>query len=378
MNNNLTIRNIRAINKQNILREIVFGDGITRNQLAKLTNVSLMTITNIIDELLSEDLIEEVKSASSIGRTPSLIYIKDNCYATIKLDLSKIKSFSMTVHNLQGDCLFEETIALDTSMSYTDNLTALLFHTKNYITSNPYKYIGIGVSVPGSYFEDTDSVRTKLIPELAKINLKLFIKRVTGQSNIIIAHDVKIAALAEYNRQNVSSLSYLYFGDGLGCCHVTNGNILEGFNKVAGELGQITIPVNNSVIQVEKMTSVTAIEKTLNLKLKDIVVELNKNNEDIKNKLTPFLIHYRTLITNMIWLYNPECIVIGSPDPVFTKYIYEFCNDFFTKEIDVLAESGFHISTSIQCSAYDDYSAVVGLHQAITNNWIKSLSKQLK
>ena len=55
----LTVKNIRVNNKTNLLKQLVNGQNLTRNDLARESHISLMTVKHIVDDLVEEGIVEE-------------------------------------------------------------------------------------------------------------------------------------------------------------------------------------------------------------------------------------------------------------------------------------------------------------------------------
>ena len=78
---------IKAINKKNIYMLINADPGISRIQLANVTNLSKTTVSALVDELIHEGYVTDVGSVESNrqGRMPnSLVVNRDgNCFLVI-------------------------------------------------------------------------------------------------------------------------------------------------------------------------------------------------------------------------------------------------------------------------------------------------------
>ena len=143
MTNRLTVKDIRTKNKINVLTAIVNSNGITRNELAKRANVSLMTITNVVDELLDAGYIYETKTESSIGRTPTNLFIDDSLGIFVSVDLTSTKQNEYIMYDLKKKIIFSDTYTYDNSISYIDNINKLMSILKKALDKFNVNLLGI-------------------------------------------------------------------------------------------------------------------------------------------------------------------------------------------------------------------------------------------
>jgi predicted NBD/HSP70 family sugar kinase len=380
--NRLTVKDIRAKNKYNVLNTIINNNGITRIELAKLTNVSLMTITNVVDELLTDKFIYEIKTESSIGRTPSNLYIDETQGIFISIDFTSLSSCDYIIYNIKRQIIFNDTFQLDISVSYLDNIYELLKIIDHAITKFNLVIQGIGIAVPGAYIPQTDTVRTSLIKEHQNINFYKIFSEYFKCENIVMGHDVNMAARAEMNALSPeSSIFYIYIGEGVGGTYVNNGRVNTGIDLLAGDIGQIIISYNNSEISLEELLSLPSIEKYAkdNFGVQGINEIIRKYLED-DNKIVPYIDSVLKVLSNEIynltWLFNPDYIVISSSSKQFARLITEYANKAIdNKKRNNDKKSAYFINTKIISSYYSENPALIGILSVIINNYIEKCSK---
>lgn len=368
MTNRLTVKDIRTKNKINVLTAIVNSNGITRNELAKRANVSLMTITNVVDELLDAGYIYETKTESSIGRTPTNLFIDDSLGIFVSVDLTSTKQNEYIMYDLKKKIIFSDTYTYDNSISYIDNINKLMSILKKALDKFNVNLLGIGLAVPGAYIPDKDIILTSLIKEHQNINLMKMFKKYFNINNIVIGHDVNMAARAEYNALKPdSSLFYIYIGEGVGGTYINSGDVLKGKDLIAGDLGQVEVIIDNQAKTIQEVISIPSITKSVKesigeFSISEIIRKYLEDDKKIAEFMEKILDTISRQINNICWLYNPNYIIISSSDRQLSRIII----DYSTKILET-KNNGF-ISTKLSSSTYNENSALIGLlSEGITN-----------
>jgi len=95
------LNTIKAQNIKLLFDIIVDNDKITRSDVAKLSNLSLMTVCNIIDHLDRFDIIHhsDKEQVNTVGRKAELLSINKGIKRFIIIDLTSL-NFTFTVLNL--------------------------------------------------------------------------------------------------------------------------------------------------------------------------------------------------------------------------------------------------------------------------------------
>ncbi len=78
---------IKDVNLKNLYNLIHANDGISRAQLAKLTDLSKTTVSTLIDELINRNFVYDsgTSETDSVGRKPNSLHIKANSYYVINI-----------------------------------------------------------------------------------------------------------------------------------------------------------------------------------------------------------------------------------------------------------------------------------------------------
>jgi predicted NBD/HSP70 family sugar kinase len=233
---------IRDINRQIILNYVREEGPVTRAYIARVTDLNRSTVSLIVDELLSADLIEEVEGESSGGRPPQLLSLKATKAVALGVDLGK-KMTLVGTSDLTGKIL--EMQEFSTSPNFEKTLSRIIETANEYIKKSDGSIEGIGVSLPGLVESEKGTVVN--IPHLdwhyPEIVARL--EKATGLP-VIVENDTNATALAELwlgrpEISNVRDFVVVLIHSGIGTGIVFDGQIYRGKDSVAGEFGHMTI-----------------------------------------------------------------------------------------------------------------------------------------
>src|ERR1043165_8439262 len=88
---------MRAINRQIVLNYVRDRGPISRAEIARRTKLQRSTVSEIVDSLLEEALIEEVGSGQSTGgRCPPLLALRTTGAAAIGIDIAPTRTTAAT------------------------------------------------------------------------------------------------------------------------------------------------------------------------------------------------------------------------------------------------------------------------------------------
>ncbi|MBR2942137.1 MAG: ROK family transcriptional regulator [Clostridia bacterium] len=242
-----------AIRKQNvrkILDLLTQQSPRTRQSLAEATGLSLMTVTNLVDQLKAQNVLELLpakrgaEERRALGRKAEHISLKGSCHAWLIVDLSG-RNFRYTLLGFDLSVLAERRcVAVG---DYLPRLTAFLDSIRADLGDLLQSYCLLGVSVvaPGPYEISSDTVYNQRLPELNSVRIKELMRSHLGEYDYYVDEDVKFAVRAFsslFEQKECELLYYLYIGEGVGGASVHSGNMLRGLNATAGDAGQLTTP----------------------------------------------------------------------------------------------------------------------------------------
>src|SRR4051794_12574132 len=110
-----TQRQTRTHNSNLVLKTIYDQGRVSRADVARLTNLTRTSVSEMVSELQERGLVEEVGMGQSIGgRSPILLSIVDDARHLISLDLGSA-GFRGAVVNLRNEIIATAEVPLPTS-----------------------------------------------------------------------------------------------------------------------------------------------------------------------------------------------------------------------------------------------------------------------
>ena len=332
--NHLTLRNR---NRGLVLSLIATSGELSRPDLVRLTGLTKMTITNIVSELMEQNLVEERRSeAATVGRSAALLDIAAGAPKAVGLYLSR-ESLSVILTDLRLRVLFYRSVPLaeETPESLGDKLCALAGEAVGQ-TDGPL--LGIGISSIGPL--DRDGRRLLSPPNFFDIGNFPLAERLEEQYAlpVLVQNDMDAAALAEklYGRGRwLDNFLYLGIANGIGAGIVIDGRLYTGSRGFSGEIGHLSIDLNGPLCScgnrgcLETYVNMPVIRQRLAAAAKRDRVEPADLEalytdpacaavfDDVADKLA-------VALTGAVNLLDPRCILIGHdgtwlPDGCLTR-----------------------------------------------------------
>jgi predicted NBD/HSP70 family sugar kinase len=371
---NLTSRSIRNNNSYNILKGLVEHEKLQRSELTAYSNVSVITVKKIVDELLAAGILEETTVTSSIGRKPKeLSFAQDlGCFCCI--NLCKTSQVGYFIYDIHTRRLSEGKVKVGRRSDFSGALDESITQIKK-IAAETLKLplIGAAVSVPSIYYEEQDAVNCDLIPGLKDIHLKKLLTEALGIRNIVIMHDVCAAASLEYQLADSDSLYYFYLGDGLGSAYVRYGEIFQGDSFAAGEIGQCLADFNGTEQSYEQILSTAGLCEQLGVscqgELEALLQDYPKLPKSQLQALEKILDFTSGMLYNICWLLNPGTIVVDSGLPLLAKLIQGAAAD----KCRLLEGSPIRNSVKVTLPREQNHYAMTGCIILLVDQWIEEV-----
>ena len=234
---------IRVRNLQAVWEALQRADGDTRTGLAAATGLSLMSISNLVEQfrdcafVFADTASLRIKRPNA-GRRAEILRVNAARLTWLILDLTD-PFFQWTAVRL--DRRPERSGApwrYDWAGTCEENLRAFLAQVRQETAGLRDRLGGIAVVAPGPYDPATDTIVNTRIPALNEMPLKAFVTAQMGREDIpvFVDEDVKFAARAYGELAgDGESLYYLYAGEGVGGALIYQGGVFHSLNSVAGD-----------------------------------------------------------------------------------------------------------------------------------------------
>ncbi|MGQ9786442.1 MAG: ROK family transcriptional regulator [Anaerolineae bacterium] len=232
-------------NRRLVFTTIYNARHVSRADIARLTDLTPTTVSNVVAELLERRLvIEDGMALLPRGKPPAMLQVNKDAYHMLCLDLAKA-SFQGALINLRGEILHQRSIHLrgrvgDAALAVAFELIDSLLP----IASSPI--LGIAVGAPGIIDPDEGIVHRAVNFEWHNLPLRqMFQERY--HVPVYIANASHAAVLAEYTfgrRRNVPDLVVVKVGYDVGAGIILNGEPFLGHRFGAGEIGHMVVVEN--------------------------------------------------------------------------------------------------------------------------------------
>ncbi|GAA4720066.1 ROK family transcriptional regulator [Brevibacillus fulvus] len=240
---------MKSLNKSLILNVIRTEGPISRAEIAKKTNLTPPTVTNIVGELLESNLVVESDLGNSTGgRKPIMLRINSTAFQVIGIDvaISHIRVIAIT---LDAQIIQSLKIKLPSNLT-NEILLDLLIDAVNQIIQKAdlqqQNIIGIGVGMHGLVNPDEGVSIYAPNLHLRQIPIRQALEE-AFQIPVEVENDARAMALGESwfgNGQGVENSVSIYVGMGVGAGIILNHKLYRGASHTAGEMGHTTVDAN--------------------------------------------------------------------------------------------------------------------------------------
>lgn len=241
-----TPKRARAHNSRLVLKTIYSNGPISRAEVARVTNLTPPTVSDVVANLISSGLVEEVGLApSSSGRRAILLRFAEDSRQLIGIDLSR-RDFRGALADLRGHT--NQRVDLPLEGRDGDAALILVYELVDALIDSASKpLLGIGIGAPGL----VDATKG-ILQQSVNLNWRYIPFRTLLQKRydlpVYMANDCQAAALAVHTfgqRWNDElPLVVINVGWGVGAGIIIQDQLMHGSPVGAGEIGHISIVVN--------------------------------------------------------------------------------------------------------------------------------------
>lgn len=325
---------LRSVNRAMILNIIRELQPISRIKIARLTGLNKSTVSNIVAELLNEELIyEQVSVDQNVGRNPLNLYLKLGKYyvGAINVDSSLTR---FAVADIDGSIKGSSTINTETDNpeSFIEKCIKELLTLCDKLGIKHLE--GLGVNIAG--IVDSENLIVNFAPNLGweDFNIGEVIRRMIPDiKNIAVGNDAKSSALAELwfgtHETDLSNFVFLSIGPGIGAGIVVENNLVDGEFHASGEFGHMTIfeggelctcgnhgcweayASDRATVQRYSLKKHSTVGQTVDFVIQDIV-DLAQQKDELAIDIIKQTGYYLGLgMANIIKAIDPHAIIIG-------------------------------------------------------------------
>lgn len=306
-------------NRDLVLSTIFSRDSISRAEAARVTHLTRTTVSEVVNCLLVEGLVEEIGRGESIGgKTPILLSIVADSRYLIGLNLAQDK-FTGAVVNLRGE--IKELVEIPVHDDNGENALQLVYQILDQLTRKKLKpIVGIGVGTPGL-------VNTREGVVINAVNLKwqdLPLSQLLEKKYklpVLVVNDSQAAAIGEYvygsDHAPDENLIVVNVIHGIGAGILINGRLFQGDGGGAGEIGHVVVQENGELCRcgqhgcLETIASARAVVQEMKMgSLEEIFSAFQEGNSKAKTVIGKAGFYLGSSLSNLIGTLNIQKIVL--------------------------------------------------------------------
>ncbi|MBN1933019.1 MAG: ROK family transcriptional regulator [Anaerolineae bacterium] len=244
-----TRQQTKTHNTHLILKTIYNQGQISRANIARLTNLTPTTVSDMVGELIADGLVQEIgQGPSAGGKPPILLSIVDDSNHLIGIDLAS-NEFRGAVINLRGTIKHRLHLSIgDLGGQEALNRVYDLIDGLLKITNTPT--LGIGIGTPGLMDAGRGVVINSVNMGWQHLPLRDLLQKRYALP-VYIANDCQVAALGEFtfgDNKGQPSLVLIKIARGVGAGIILNQQLYHGDGGYgAGEIGHVMVEENGEL-----------------------------------------------------------------------------------------------------------------------------------
>lgn len=373
---------IRAQNLTHIVDVLIASPHSTRQEIARRTGLSLMSITNLVEQLSRNEAVvieaaERAAEKKKVGRKAERLSLNTDRGLWLVVDLAGLhfQHFLFSIdHSLKAT---GEVWPYDDLKSYLVNLRAFLTEVDQRIRGERRNILGVAVVVPGPYDDHEDRVHNERVAPINEVSLKSLIRECLGEYYTFVDEDVKFASRAYYELSGddeVEQMYYLYIGEGVGGAIVQNRQVVRGLNAVAGDPGRLP-DIGGRTFEEE--LSIAEFARRLGLHVEQMLSEgqyaqalgrfAREEEDKYRRALNDAADTVARLLNWVAWLVDPHLVVM---DVAYAEPMQAFFLEKVAAALHRHASKSFRKLPTLRFFHSDIKAAYLGAIKMLEKDWI--------
>jgi glucokinase-like ROK family protein len=390
--------NINLVKQHNlhvILLSLLYEPVLSRSQLAKHTNLSNTTITNIISELIEQGIVTEKNTVDDeqgelrpVGRPRTSIYLEPNARFVIGIHIG-VGTFRVAITNLRAEIIDNQVLKYDINFPALDVLEQIVTSVETVIGQSGVernKILGVGVGASG--LVDFTTGVNLLAPNLDwhDVPLREHLQHKL-RLPVIVDNNVRTMAIGETYfgaGRGVDSVAFVYGRIGVGAGLTFKGQVFRGSSKGAGEIGHSAMLLqggeacrcgNSGCLEtlVSEPVIIRLAEEIAKSNPDGILANIFKDNTDdspiecvfkaacqgdvqVQEMIKERGCYLGIALANLVNMFNPELILLGG---IFSRGDSLFI-DPITRTIQQRAFGGLGKNVRVQATSFGWKAGVLG------------------
>lgn len=321
--------NLQLVKQNNLtllFRLIYAKEPISRADLAHITGLSPTTVSTLVDELVSDGMVNIVGAAKTTtsGRKPIMLRVNPDGGYMVGVELTA-DGFSMAAFDLRMNQVGQIDRAVSDYKLIGQEIIAGIEEILKDLNADEKRLNGVCIGVPGLMDNETQRVvSSTVIPIDEENDFYDVIRSRFPTVSLRMGNESGFCAYIEKASmaRDVHSLVYIELNEGIGAGIIIEDRIFTGAFGNAGEFGHISVDLNGKQCKcgnrgcLEAEVNLSAIRDAFKAALGDCDLDTARDALEAGNRDAYAVLDgvCRTLaagINNVINILNPDAIVIG-------------------------------------------------------------------
>ncbi|WP_343838169.1 ROK family transcriptional regulator [Salinibacillus aidingensis] len=366
---------VKLMNREKIVNELKQNPRQSRADLSKKTNLSKPAVSEIVKELIEDDLVFETGLGPSTGGKKP-IYLEYNARSNYVLGtLIENETIFLALGDMNGEIInfHKEKFTPFSDGNVIVNIIAEgVRELLNREQIDDEKVLGMVIGVSGIKMNNEEVISSSPSINWDNVNLKQELSTRLN-SQIIIENDVNLMTIGEFYKGEgigINDFIYLFIGNGIGSGLFLDGKFYKGFHSAAGEIGYMVIgnqqPLSEDLGVFETNYGLFGVSKKLkqlNIDIQDeksLLNFLQKNcdNKDIKTILEDTINQWAKAASNIISIIDPQAVILSGE--------LTYLNNFYYNRFQRMIESYVPKIPQIKITELESKAGIYGaLHLAL-------------
>ena len=240
---------LRHTNAHILLKLLRDSGSCSRADLVRASGLAAPTVTNVVKDLLSADLVEPIGGGrSNGGRPPDLLRFKAERGCLLGVEITA-RAVSFLLTDLNGSELYRVDVSIAKRKTSPEAICALIGDELRDLLRKQDKkrnqLMALVVGVPAITNVDEGSVLSiSNLEGWRSIPLRAMLSKIAG-CPVIVENDTNLAAQGEYycgSAQHVRNFVFINIGTNVGAGIFLGGKIHHGAKWSAGEIAYLRLP----------------------------------------------------------------------------------------------------------------------------------------
>lgn len=364
-----------AHNRRVMIDALRLNGQLSRADLARATALTKQTVSNIIEELERDGLVESLEAVRKGRGQPSTPYrlVPEGAFA-IGLQIDRHVTRTIAV-DLVGQVLARNEATLPAGGPTTGARTVLELIEKTrrdlgaIAPQSEDRLVGLGVAMPGPFGVEADGDDPWMMAAWQNFPLLETLAAGTGL-DVGLQNDAAAAATAERMvgaAHGVDQAVCIYLGYGLGAGLILNGELYHGNNGNAGEIGMILSAPRGATederAPLEYRASIASLCKLLDLDPADpglyarIDAMAAGPDERVRRWLEVTVFELRTVVQIVETIFDPQTVILcGGLPPGLARIVV----DAMTPLLPSIADRRDRTLPRLQIGFTDPWAVAIG------------------